>query len=114
MSTHRHTARDHVFSLIEMLVVVIVLGVLAGVAIPVYLNQRAKARNVQTLTDLRNVHRLVEAYATENGAALPHHGWTGGRLRRHPSSLAQRLLLTFESSHLATLRPATPSCEPRR
>lgn len=67
MSPHRHTARDHGFSLIEMLVVVIVLGVLAGVAIPVYLNQRAKARNVQTLTDLRNVHRLVETYATENG-----------------------------------------------
>lgn len=57
--------RDAGFTLVELLVVCVVLGVLAAIAIPVYLHQREKAADAAIKTDLRTVAQSEETYFTD-------------------------------------------------
>jgi len=54
------------FTLIELLVVIIIIGILAAVAIPVFLNQRNKGYDAAVKSDLRNAATAQETYLTEN------------------------------------------------
>jgi type II secretion system protein G len=56
------------FTLIELLVVMIIIGVLASISVPVFLNQRKKAVDTQLKSDLRSVAVSVETYFTDNSA----------------------------------------------
>ncbi|MDR2381132.1 MAG: prepilin-type N-terminal cleavage/methylation domain-containing protein, partial [Bifidobacteriaceae bacterium] len=55
------------FSLVELLIVVIVMGVLAAIAIPLFIQQRAKAHDAAAQSDLRYIAGEVSAFWTEFG-----------------------------------------------
>ena len=59
--------REGGFTLIELLVVIIIIGILAAIAIPVFLNQRKKGWDAQAKSDLRNAATAQETFLTDNG-----------------------------------------------
>lgn len=81
---------DEGFTLIELLVVMIIIGILAAIAIPVFLNQRKKAVDSSMKSDLRTVANAVETYYTDAQSYSAINGRTGtGSIDFGASNVAQ-------------------------
>ncbi|MEI7477575.1 MAG: prepilin-type N-terminal cleavage/methylation domain-containing protein [bacterium] len=59
--------RKHSFTLIEMLIVVVIIGILAAALIPRLQSVQARARDTKRKADLHQVATALEIYREDNG-----------------------------------------------
>ena len=57
------------FTLVELLVVMLILGLLAAIAIPSFFNQRDKARDADAKSAVRTAETAMETYATDHNGS---------------------------------------------
>ena len=65
------------FTLIELMIVVIIIGILAAIAIPRYMDITKKAEAARVISDYRTIRLAVEMCVSETGE-YPADGYPGG------------------------------------
>ncbi len=55
------------FTIVELLIVIVVIGILAALVITTFTGIQQRARNTERQTDIKAIHSQVEAYYAQNG-----------------------------------------------
>ena len=74
------------FTLVELVVVIAILGILAGIAIPRFMDATASARGAKMVADMRTIESAESMYYAQNGsyATMAQLTASGGLLAAEP------------------------------
>jgi type IV pilus assembly protein PilA len=59
--------KEQGFTIVELLIVIVVIGILAALVVTTFTGIQQKARNTERDTDIKAIHGQVEAYYAQNG-----------------------------------------------
>jgi prepilin-type N-terminal cleavage/methylation domain-containing protein len=104
--TRLRAADEAGFTLVELLVVVLIIGVLAAVGIASFLNQRSKAQDSQAKVYTTTAAKALEVWHTDHGTYV---GATSTALNAIEPSLTQAPNLALGTLSSTTFRVAVDS-----
>jgi prepilin-type N-terminal cleavage/methylation domain-containing protein len=71
------------FTLIELLIVVAIIGILAAIAVPNFMNAQVRAKVARAVSNMRSVQTALESYRVDKGT-YPRWAWDGwGNMANH-------------------------------
>lgn len=111
------------FTIVELLIVIVVIGILAALVVTTFAGIQKKARNTERETDIKAIHGQLEAYFSEKNtyptlAELNDATWRGTNMKsldsealKDPQGTAQTLAAAAAAktySYVVTCDSATP------
>ncbi len=66
-----HDRHKKAFTLIELLIVVAIIGILAAIAVPNFINAQVRAKVSRANADLRSIRTAIEMYTVDHSAVIP-------------------------------------------
>jgi prepilin-type N-terminal cleavage/methylation domain-containing protein len=70
VKVQRHSGRRSGFTLIEIMIVVLIIGILLAIAVPNFIKTRELTRNKACVENLSKIHYAKESYLMENNLPI--------------------------------------------
>ncbi len=87
--------RESGFTIVELLIVIVIIGILAALVIVAYTGIQSRARDTQYKTDAQAILKKAESYAADNNGTYP---TAAGNFSGSIASLPSGIAVVFKSS----------------
>jgi len=66
-----HFSKNNAFTMVELMIVVGIIAVIAGIAVPAWMRAREDARAAAVINEIRTTSEAFQSYATDNNSNYP-------------------------------------------